>query len=247
MPEAGGLRRHAVPYKLGLLIITGLKRPMAKSTSLKKSGPIQTADDDTVLPLRERQRQRRRQDLIEAAREVFYETHYILATVEDILQRAEISRPTFYRYFSDKEAVLREIMLEDVGLQSLLWRDLAVIGNPSEKQVCAWAVRFLKGMRKKSQSVALFNIACGLDTTLIHEFSLIRDQNMAVLGEGIKAFSLKGDGSKKDGERRAAAHLLFYQLDQLCFNCVFPRFDLDEAALISVFARNFRQFVETYG
>lgn len=198
------------------------------------------------LPLRERQRLRRRQEVIDAAREVFYETHYILAKVEDILQRANISRPTFYRYFPDKEAVLREIMLEDVSAQSLLWREIAVLRTPTQKQIAAWALRYLKGMRKKSQSVALFNTACGLDTSLIHEFSVIRDGNMALLSDGIKAFRLAGDGSRRDAQRRAAAHLLFYQLDQLCFNCVFPGSDLDESAMIDMFARNFCGFVAAY-
>lgn len=219
---------------------------MAKKTHVNQSHPSQSTSEETSLPLRERQRLLRRKNVIDAAREVFYETHYILAKVEDILQRAEISRPTFYRHFSDKEAVLREIMLEDVAAQSRLWEEIATLVNPTEKQISTWALRYLKGMRNKTQSVALFNIACGLDTSLVHEFSLIRDQTMAVLGEHIKAFHCKGDGSRRDNERRAAAHLLFYQLDQLCYNCVFPGSDLDAAMMVASFARNFCRFVTDY-
>ena len=220
---------------------------MTPKTTAKTSAAIAQASDTGELPLRERQRQERRKALIDAAREVFYETHYILAKVEDILQRAQISRPTFYRYFPDKEAVLREIMLEDVAAQSVLWKEVAVLVEPTEKQVSQWALRFLKGMRRRSQSVALFNIACGLDTSLVHEFSLIRDRSIAILGEDIPAFRLKGDGSPRDTERRAAAHLLIYQLDQLCFNNVFPGSDLDELAMVRSFARNFCAFVKTFG
>lgn len=228
---------------------------MTRKTTAKRAAPGPIASEpeaptpvapDATVSLRERQRLRRRKALIDAAREVFYETHYVLAKVEDILERAEISRPTFYRYFSDKEAVLREIMLEDVGAQSVLWEEVAALGNPTEKQIAQWTQRFLKGMRRKAQSVALFNVACGLDTTLVHEFSLVRDRNLAVLGAGIEAFRLKGDGSRRDGERRAAAHLLFYQLDQLCFNCVFPGSDLDESEMIGLFARNFCRFIAEY-
>jgi AcrR family transcriptional regulator len=189
---------------------------------------------------------KRRQDLIDAAREVFYETHYILASVEDIIKRAEVSRPTFYRYFADKEALLREIMREDVSLQSALWHDLAALKNPGEKAIGVWVARYLKGMRRKVQSVALFNVACGLDTRLVHEFSVYRDRTMAVLGEGIAAFRLRGDNPERDTRRRAAAHLLFYQLDQLCFNCVFPGSDLDEEAMIAAFATNFRSFMKAF-
>jgi AcrR family transcriptional regulator len=220
---------------------------MTKITPAKRSAAKTRPDQNNALSLREQQRLSRRKGVIDAARQVFYETHYVLAKVEDILERANISRPTFYRYFSDKEAVLREIMLEDVSAQSKLWEDVARLGDPSEKQISAWTLRYLKGMRRRAQSVALFNVACGLDTTLVHEFSLIRDRNIAVLGEGIKAFRLQNDGSRRDAERRAAAHLLFYQLDQLCFNCVFPGSDLDETGMSDVFARNFCRFVADYG
>ncbi|MGE0383191.1 MAG: TetR/AcrR family transcriptional regulator [Gammaproteobacteria bacterium] len=220
---------------------------MPARTRKKTHGRIVPVSSGARVAVREQHRQQRRQAVIDAAREVFYETHYVLAKVEDILQRAGISRPTFYRYFPDKDAVLREIMIEDVTAQSALWKEIATLGRPAEPQLVAWARRFLKGMRRKSRSVSLFNVACGLDTTLVHEFSLVRDRSMAMLGEGIAAFRMTGDGSRRDRERRAAAHLLFYELDQLCFNCVFPGADLDENAMITAWARNFLRFSAEFG
>jgi AcrR family transcriptional regulator len=197
------------------------------------------------LPLRERKRQYRRAALIDAAREVFYETHYVAATVEDIIQRADISRPTFYRYFSDKDSVLREILLEDVAAQAAMWQKLSDIGAPTDQQLLEWSQRFVKAMRKHSRTVALFNVATGMDTALIHEFSRGRDRYLAILGAGIEAFKLKGDGSPRDAERRAGAHLLFYQIDQISVNFAFPGSDLDEGAMLGAFVRNFRYFLDT--
>lgn len=216
-----------------------------KSAAPRNPAPILV--DDEALPLRERQRQRRRQELIDAAREVFYETHYVAATVEDIIQRADISRPTFYRYFSDKDSVLREILLEDVAAQSAMWQKLADIGTPTDKQLLDWSQRFVRTMRKHARTVALFNVATGMDTSLVHEFSRGRDRYLAILGKGIRAFKLKGDGSQRDVDRRAAAHLLFYQIDQICVNFAFPGSDLNESAMLGVFVQNFRHFLETQG
>ena len=210
----------------------------------KKAVAPLTAVSDDRLPLRERQRQQRRKGLIDAAREVFYETLYVAATVEDIIQRAEISRPTFYRYFSDKDAVLREILLEDVTAQSAMWQKLAAIGAPTDRQLFDWSQRFVNAMRKHARTVALFSVATGMDPSLVHEFSRCRDHYLAILGTGIKAFRLKGDGSKRETERRAAAHLLFYQLDQICLNLAFPGSDLDESVMLSAFAWNFRHFLD---
>jgi AcrR family transcriptional regulator len=211
----------------------------------KKMPAKSTVATNEELPLRLRQRQHRRAALIDAAREVFYETHYVAATVEDIIQRAEISRPTFYRYFSDKDSVLREMLLEDVAAQAVMWQKLSDIGTPTDKQLFEWSRRFVSVMRRHSRTVALFNVATGMDTSLVHEFSRGRDRYLAILGAGIEAFKLKGDGSSRDAERRAGAHLLFYQIDQISVNLAFPGSDLDEDAMIGAFVRNFRHFLDT--
>lgn len=206
------------------------------------------AVDEEQLPLREQNRRRRRKELIAAAREVFYESQFVTATVEDILQRAGVSRPTFYRYFSDKDAVLREIMLEDVSSQSALWQKLAELGaDPTDAQLVQWVRRFIKGIRRDVSAVTLFNIAAGVDNTLVHDFSRARDHYIAILGGHIEAFRMRGDGSRLDAERRAAAHLLCYQVEQVAFNFAFPNCDLSEEACARAFARSFRQFMEIYG
>ena len=61
--------------------------------------------------LRERKKARTHQGIVEAAVEVFRERGYEKTTVEEIVRRVEISQPTFYKYFTSKDAVLREVAL----------------------------------------------------------------------------------------------------------------------------------------
>jgi len=56
----------------------------------------------TGLSLRDQQRASTRERLLQAAREVFTESGYIDATVEDIAGRAGVSRATFYLHFGGK-------------------------------------------------------------------------------------------------------------------------------------------------
>jgi AcrR family transcriptional regulator len=56
--------------------------------------------------LRERKKERTRQDLLRAAVELFDEKGYENTTVDDIVDRAEYSRSTFFRYFGSKEDVV---------------------------------------------------------------------------------------------------------------------------------------------
>lgn len=209
--------------------------------------PSNGSENGNAPGLRELRRQRLRKALIDAGREVFCETHFITATIEDIVLRANLSRPTFYRYFPDKDAVLREILMVDVEIQSAMWRKLSALGNPTNKQLATWFEQFIKLIQKNKPTVALFHVAMGIDPTLASEISRLRDRYISIIGEGIAAFRIKGNGSRQDEKHRAAAHLLLFQVDQVCVNLSFPDSDLKQEALIEGLVENFRLFIKTYG
>ncbi|GAA3068252.1 TetR/AcrR family transcriptional regulator [Pseudonocardia yunnanensis] len=58
------------------------------------------------MSLRERKQQRAREEIIEAAFDLFAERGYANVTVADIAERAEVGRTTFFRYFGDKQEVV---------------------------------------------------------------------------------------------------------------------------------------------
>ena len=65
------------------------------------------------LPRRERERAARRRAMLAAAREVFAERGYALASVEEIADRSEFGKGTLYNYFSDgKRQILRAVLDE---------------------------------------------------------------------------------------------------------------------------------------
>jgi AcrR family transcriptional regulator len=70
------------------------------------------------LPLRERNKQRVTQRIISAASELFKTRGYHSTTMNDIAEKAEISRATLFNYFQSKEALLlpwgREILEQQI-------------------------------------------------------------------------------------------------------------------------------------
>lgn len=60
----------------------------------------------------------RRQSILEAAREVFFEEGFHRATVDSVAERAEVSKGTVYLYFDSKESLLAALLLE--GLITLV-------------------------------------------------------------------------------------------------------------------------------
>ncbi|MFL7792440.1 MAG: TetR/AcrR family transcriptional regulator [Anaerolineae bacterium] len=71
----------------------------------------------TTRARRKREKEERRQSILQAAREVFFENGFHQATVEAVAERAEVSKGTVYLYFESKETILAHLLLE--GLREL--------------------------------------------------------------------------------------------------------------------------------
>lgn len=72
-----------------------------------------TPQERPRLTLRERNRLRTRRELLDAALEVFAESGYGLASVENIASRAGVSKATLYTYFPEgREQLFRELYEE---------------------------------------------------------------------------------------------------------------------------------------
>lgn len=67
---------------------------------------------------REREKRQRRRSILQAAREMFFESGFHHATVESVAERAEVSKGTVYLYFTSKESLLAHLLLE--GLENLV-------------------------------------------------------------------------------------------------------------------------------
>jgi AcrR family transcriptional regulator len=65
---------------------------------------------------RERNAARNRAAILQAAREAFCELGFGATTVRDIIRRTDLASGTFYNYFPDKEALLRELV-EDFQIE----------------------------------------------------------------------------------------------------------------------------------
>ncbi len=72
----------------------------------------------TTRARRKREKEVRRQSILRAAREVFFECGFHRATVDNVAERAEVSKGTVYLYFESKETILAHLLLE--GLSGLI-------------------------------------------------------------------------------------------------------------------------------
>ena len=77
----------------------------------------------------EQEKEERRQAILRAARQVFLTNGFHRATVDDVAQRAGVSKGTVYLYFEGKETILALLLLEGLGE---LIEKLAIAYAPNE-------------------------------------------------------------------------------------------------------------------
>jgi AcrR family transcriptional regulator len=64
---------------------------------------------NTTISRRERKKEETRQRLLSVSLELFHEQGYSATTVEDITERADVAKGTFFNYFPSKEVLLSEL------------------------------------------------------------------------------------------------------------------------------------------
>ena len=71
--------------------------------------------------LRERKKSRRRAAILDVAEILLRERGYEATRVRDIVERVEISEPTFFKYFASKQAVVDALALRWLGASTAAW------------------------------------------------------------------------------------------------------------------------------
>jgi AcrR family transcriptional regulator len=71
-----------------------------------------------VIERKEREKQKRRQDIVDAACEVLSEKGFAAVTVDDVSNRVELAKGTIYLYFKTKEELFMSVFIK--GLDNLL-------------------------------------------------------------------------------------------------------------------------------
>jgi AcrR family transcriptional regulator len=143
------------------------------------------AMDDKTLSRRERERLRRREEMLEAALELFSEKGYHSVSMHEIAEKAEFAIGTLYKFFENKEDLYRSLMLAMAeSYHRLLIEALDVEGDvliglkryvAAKAKVFADNVSMVRLYFAETRG-ASFNIKAGLDADLraVYENSLQR-------------------------------------------------------------------------
>jgi AcrR family transcriptional regulator len=104
-------------------------------------------------------REARRASIVQGARKCFQEVGYNLATVEDVLKYAEISRGTYYSYFTSKSSVVIAIIQSIEPDLMELYGELGTLSAVSREDLEAWLGKLIEFFGRHPDVLEIWNSA----------------------------------------------------------------------------------------
>lgn len=119
-----------------------------------------------ILERKEREKQLRRETIVSAAEAVFFEKGLRASTLDEIAERAELSKGTIYLYFSSKEDLYCSLMTRALILLLNAFREAGPEDKKPEEAVERLAEAYLKFSREQR---CLFKMLSAVESPTVNE------------------------------------------------------------------------------
>ncbi|MDB5393929.1 MAG: transcriptional regulator, TetR family [Rhodospirillales bacterium] len=196
--------------------------------------------------LQERQKQKSRESILQAAKEIFAEKSYATAAIEDVIARANVSRATFYKYFDSKFALGRELHAGFSPRLAAVFDQLLSFDNPTEQDLVDWIGRLVELYREEKDQIVTSAHMLAIEPAF-HPImiDIIRDieQRWALR---IPAFRVSGSNAPDAMRARIESRLLLRQLNDFCYEVAIFDWKIDVTEGSRIMAGYFRDFIERY-
>jgi TetR/AcrR family transcriptional regulator len=169
-----------------------------------------------MISRREREKLMQRQEMLDAALELFSEKGYHNVSMHEIAEKAEFAMGTLYKFFKSKEDLYKTLILD----QSRIFHEtlMKAIEEPDDEiEKLRNYVKARSRLFMENVSIirlyfaetrgASFNIKAGLDTEIRKKYDQFLDRLASVFESGIK---------RKQFRKIAEPYLLAISLDSIC-------------------------------
>lgn len=115
-------------------------------------------DLQVSLPRKERERLARREEILDAARQVFSERGFEKARLDEIAEVAELGKGTIYNYFKSKEELFASVIVRGIKLfQDFVSDAVQNKSNPTEK-IAAYIDAAFEFFERHRQLFSIFEL-----------------------------------------------------------------------------------------
>lgn len=166
-------------------------------------------------------REKRRRQILNAAREVFAKRGYARSTVDDVALEAGVARGTFYLYFDDKRDVFEELV--DGFAAQVNGVIVRIVTDDPERTVASQVLLNIRAvvsvcLAERSMTKILFTDAVGVDPEFERKLATFYDAVVQLLTESLR--DGQALGVVADGEPRVLAYLSLGALKELLYQAV---------------------------
>jgi len=208
----------------------------------KRSKGAATAADERTMETRSA--------IISAARDVLLKKGYAAARVEDIVKKAGISRPTFYRHFSDKFEVAKawHTLSGDETLGP--WGALAEVDVSDIAAIRCWLEGLLETFAARRDEMVVWSEMSAIEPDYLMRVPRQFPALIAVLGESIPAFARAQAEAPKNGSDPGPvwveAFLLLEHLSYYCTWLALGKHVISKAQSVDYFCERLHRFMGRY-
>lgn len=161
--------------------------------------------------------------IADAARTCFYEKGVGETSFEDIAIAAGVRRATVYLHYANKNAILIELLSQNLAEVSDIYGRLAALPRRNVHAVRRWMESYVRAIATHRQAMRLFQIAAAVDDAVRPLIESYREDVVRILGEAFPAFAVRS------GRAHTIALLMIVEIDFLAdaLAQVPPRLDVD--------------------
>jgi len=198
------------------------------------------------LTLQERQKQKSRDSILQAARAVLAEKSYAAMAIEDVIARANVSRATFYKHFDSKFAIGRELHKEFAPRLSAVYDVLLSHDDPTEAELIDWVKQVVELYRENRDLIVTFAHMLAIEPAF-HPvmIDIIRETELR-WAKRIPAFRLTGLSGTEAMGAHIESRLLLRQLNDFCYEVAIFDWPIDLTEGCRIMAGYFRSFFDRY-
>lgn len=191
-------------------------------------------------PLRQAQRELTRSRIKNAARNLFYETHYDTTTMDEIALAAGLRRSTLYLHYKDKGEILRDVIAEYAP------RAIEVLSTlpgpePSFEAILAWVKRVARFVSKERAPLSII-----MEYRSRHkdaeELEAMTSDLLNAMGANNPIFC-KAIHATADARLQARALMLLQELTYACSFYLEDTAALRGKAILEIAAQDFQSFL----
>jgi AcrR family transcriptional regulator len=196
--------------------------------------------------LQERQKQKSRESILQAAKAVLAEKSYAAMAIEDVTARANVSRATFYKYFDSKFAIGRALHAEFAPRLSAVYDILMSYVDPTEAELVDWIKQVVELYRQEKDLIVTFAHMLATEPAF-HPImiGIIRETELR-WAKRIPAFRLPASDAPEAMRARIESRLLLRQLNDFCYEVAIFDWPIDVTEGCRIMAGYFRAFFDRY-